>query len=320
MMLIYTSKPQSIDTALSIVADETSADFKALGSVTKAPPNVDPIGGIRAFMADDGATRTLTAIVLFGFFVIVQFVQGAAWCTMSGAVYYWYYFQNDAKEHSKAPITKSLGRSLFYHSGSIAFSAFVLAICDMMRAVAAYLEKQMGPTNNFMVKLAFKVLQCCLACLKKTVKFISSYGLIFVSCQGTSFCAGCFRTFFFFMQNPGQVAINALVVKLLKLTSIFSMPLGCAVVFFYYLDSILEAPHPVYPALIIFVCAAIMTVSCMTVFECTVTTIFVACFQDKAEFGGKFMATDHKILATALGIKKKSADDEKPAEGTKQVV
>lgn len=216
-----------------------------------------------------------------------------------------YYFKDNPKEKIKFPITKSLGRSIFYHTGSIAFSAFVIALCDMLRAGAAYLEKQMGPTNNFMVKLAFKVLNCCLACLKKTVKFISYYGLVWVACQGTSFCGGCFKTFFFFLQNPGQVAINALVTKLLKLVSLLSTPLACAVVFYYILDSVMESSHAGYPAAIIGVLAALMTVSCMTVFECTVTTIFVCCFQDKAEFGGRFMS---KRLATAFGIKQKKAE------------
>jgi hypothetical protein len=185
----------------------------------------------------------------------------------------------------------------------VAFSAFVIAFCDMLRAAAAYLEKQMGPTNNFMVKLAFKVLNCCLACLKKTVKFISYYGLVWVACQGTSFCSGCFKTFFFFLQNPGQVAINALVTWLLKWISLLSMPLACAVTFYYILDSVMKTAHASYPAAIIFVIAALMTSSCMSVFDCTITTIFVCCFQDKAEFQGRFMADDHKRLAKAFGIK-----------------
>jgi len=241
-------------------------------------------------------------------------VGGAAWCTMSGATYGWYYFKDNEKEKIKFPITKSLGRSLFYHTGSIAFSAFVIAFCDMLRAAAAYIEKQMGPTNNFMVKLAFKVVNCCLACLKKTVKFISYYGLVWVACQGSSFCAGCFKTFFFFLQNPGQVAINALVTKLLKLVAILSSPLACSIAFYYILDTVMATKHAGYPAAIIFVLAALMTVSCMTVFECTITTIFVCCFQDKAEFGGRFMS---KRLASAFGIKqtKKEEAADKPAAG-----
>ena len=115
-----------------------------------------------------------------------------------------------------------------------------------------------------------------------------------------------FKTFFFFLQNPGQVAINALVTKLLKLIAILSSPLACAVVFYYILDSVMATKHAGYPAAIIFVLAALMTVSCMHVFDCTITTIFVCCFQDKAEFGGRFMS---KRLASAFGIKQKKGSD-----------
>jgi choline transporter-like protein 2/4/5 len=308
MFLVHTTKAQSIDLVLGKSANST--ELAQLGLIASANdialPSVDPIGALRGFMENDQAINILTVIVLYGYFVLTQFVGGAAWCTMSGATYGWYYFKDNEKEKIKFPITKSLGRSLFYHTGSIAFSAFVIAFCDMLRAAAAYLEKQMGPTNNFMVKLAFKVLNCCLACLKKTVKFISYYGLVWVACQGSSFCAGCFKTFFFFLQNPGQVAINALVTKLLKLIAILSSPLACAVVFYYILDSVMATKHAGYPAAIIFVLAALMTVSCMHVFDCTITTIFVCCFQDKAEFGGRFMS---KRLASAFGIKQKKGSD-----------
>jgi len=206
---------------------------------------------------------------------------------------------------------RSLWRNLFYHTGSVAFSAFIIAVCDMLRVACAYIEKQMGPgAKNFMVKLAFKVIQCLIACLKKTVKFVSYYGLVWVACQGTSFCSGCFKTFFFFLQNPGQVAINALVTWLLKWVSLLSMPLACAVTFFYLLEA-QEAPHAMYPAGIIFVSAALVCISFNTAFECTITTIFVCCFQDKAEFEGRFMAGHHRTLAKEFGIKppKQAQDD-----------
>ena len=56
---------------------------------------------------------------------------------------------------------------------------------------------------------------------------------------------------------------------------------------YYILDGfILDASmNAIYPAAIIFLFAAILTLSCMTVFDCAITTIFVCCFQDKAEFG-----------------------------------
>ena len=67
-----------------------------------------------------------------------------------------------------------------------------------------------------------------------------------------------------------------------------------------------------YPALIIYLIAAVMTIGCMTVFECTITTIFVCCFQDKAEFGGKYMSDR---LAKAFQIKRGKGGDKDDGSG-----
>jgi len=322
LILVQTTKAESLDVALNLIVNGTWARVEGQ---LPATPTVDPIGSVRDLVSDPNYQNGSTLVVVFGFFVLVQFVQGIAWCTMSGATYYWYFFRktDDPDEKTRVPIARSLMRTVFYHSGSVAFAAFVIAFCDTLRAVAAYLEKQMGPTNNFMVKLAFKVLNCVLWCVRKTVKFVSYYGLVFVACQGHNFCLACYRTFFFFLQNPGQVSINALVVKLLRVVAWFSMPLACAITFYYILDGELSSTsNAVYPAGIIYLLALIMTTSCMTVFECTITTIFVCCFQDKAEFGGKHMS---KQLAKAFGIDqsdggKESADDDKKADADKDTV
>ena len=55
----------------------------------------------------------------------------------------------------------------------------------------------------------------------------------------------------------------------------------------------------------VFFLAAVVTQSCMVVFECVITTIFVCCFQDKAEFGGKYMSEN---LASAFGIERKQEE------------
>jgi len=119
--------------------------------------------------------------------------------------------------------------------------------------------------------------------------------------------------------GPGQVAINATVVSLLRLIAILSMPLMCAVLFYYILDGTLDAQYnAVYPAGIIFVLAAVMTSSCMTVFECCITTIFVACFQDKAEFGDKYMS-DRLAKAFHITREKEEKNDAVPGEETQKL-
>jgi len=314
MLLINTTKPESLDVAMSLVANATEMDAEFGSGLSVAAASEDAIAGVRGLVSSEWYKTGCFVITLYGFFTLMQFVQGVAWCTMSGATYYWYFFrkpqsEEDKSETTKWPIIKSLGRTVSYHTGSIAFAAFVIALCDMLRAGAQYLEKQMdasGAKKNFMVKMAFVCLHCALNCLKKTVKFVSYYGLVFVACQGTNFCLSCYKTFFFFVNNAGQVAINATVTWLLKVFAMLSSPLFTALVFYYIMDLTLPASqNAIYPTLIIFILAAVMTQCCMQVFECTITTIFVCCFQDKAEFDSKYMSDR---LAKAFGIKKGKED------------
>jgi len=318
LVLIQTTKPESLSIALGYLSNYTSSEIDAYAasaspSTDTAAWSLDPISSLREWTEASWWTNISILDTFYGFFVLVQFVNGIAWCTMSGATYWWYFFRTNQEEATKWPIAGSLKRVLFYHAGSVAFAAFVIAFCDMLRAAAAYIEKQMGPANNMLVKLAWKVLHCCLWCLKKTVQFVSYYGLVFVSSQGLSFCLGCYRTFFFFLQNPGQVSINLTVTTLLRLTGILSMPLLCGTIFYYILDTVLEQANAIYPAALIFVCAGLMTVSCMTVFDCAITTIFVCCFQDKAEFGGKYMSQE---LADAFQIKRNDKDKDPTASSS----
>jgi len=304
ILLVQTTSATSLDVVLGKLANTSSAAYQSLGVSSAATPNVDPIGALRDLSSNDNFTNFVSIFVLYGFFVLIQWVSGIAWCAMSGATYYWYFFRKDAAEKTSVPIMRSLTRTLVYHSGSVAFAAFIIALCDLLRAVVAYVERQIKPLKDkqFMLRLLFMCVNCCVWCLKKSVKFISYYGLVFVACMGTNFCSGCYKTFFFFLQNPGQVAINATVTFLLRSCALFSMPLACGIVFYYVIGMDEElGQHAIYPAMLIVVLAALMTVSCMAVFECTITTIFVCCFQDKAEYGGSFMSDQ---LAKAFDIRK----------------
>jgi len=314
ILLVQTTSAASLDLVLGKLANTSSAAYQSLGvSGAAAAPNVDPIGALRDLSQNDNFTNFVSIFVLYGFFVLIQWVAGIAWCAMSGATYYWYFFRKDAAEKTNVPITRSLMRTLVYHTGSVAFAAFVIALCDMLRAVVAYVERQVKPLKDkqFLLRLLFMCVNCCVWCLKKSVKFVSYYGLVFVACTGTNFCSGCYKTFFFFLQNPGQVAINATVTFLLRSCALFSMPLACGIVFYYVIGMDEEiGRHAIYPSFVIVVLAALMTTSCMTVFECTITTIFVCCFQDKAEYGGSFMSDQ---LARAFDIRKDKKGSAEPA-------
>jgi hypothetical protein len=313
LMLLYTVKAEAFDSYLGALPNATFAP----GGVAAAP-TVDPIGGLRDMHGDENLMMLMVVIHIYGFFTLVQWVQCMSFLSMSGATGWWYYFahdNDDSTPHYRFPLVNSVAVQFTFHMGSAAFAAFILALFDLVRTIVAYVEYQMKDKvgNNVMVWLAFKVITCCINCLKKTVEIITMYGLVFVSVNGNSFCWACKRTFGFFVSNAGQVAINSLVVFVIRMLAIGTAPLGCAILGFWICDAN-GLTNPMYPAIFIFIAALVMTISCMSVFECVITTVFVCSFEDKAEYDGKYMVA-HPGLAKVLNVDlKKHKDKGSPAK------
>ena len=61
-----------------------------------------------------------------------------------------------------------------------------------------------------------------------------------------------------------------------------------------------------YPAFAAFCCAVLMTTACMNVFDCTITTIFVCCFEDQEVYDSKYMLQPHHKNLAAVFHKKKA--------------
>jgi len=309
-ILIWNTEAEAFTTALGMTVNSSSVEFLSSGLASVPGVSVDPIAEIRTTVTADSFRAPAQLLLLFGMLVLTQFISATGWCTMSGATYYWYFFRNasgeEADERTKWPITRALSRTVYYNSGSVAFAAFVIAVCDLVRIIIQYIERQISAkvgakasccSYGMLILMVVKCLSCCVYCVQKTVKFISYYGLVFVACQGNSFCLACYRTFFFFLQHPGQVGINALVTWLLQIFASFSIPTFCSGMFFFVLQSQAGARNPLFPTILIFCLGFFVASMCMAVFKCVITTIFVCCFQDKLEFEGKYMS---KRLAKAF--------------------
>jgi len=267
---------------------------------------------LRSLHENDDLLLTMTILFIYGFFVIVGYVQNLAWATMSGATGWWYYFKESPTHRYRFPITRSLGIMTFFHTGSLAFAAFIIAIFDFIRFVILYVERQItktGANKNAMMAILVKCLLYCVACIQRTVKFVSYYGLVFVAVNGNSFCGGCVNSFSFFARNLSQVSINALVVSLMRMFWIGTTPLMCGVVALWLLDY-LGNTSPFWPAFFVFVAAVVLTGACMSVFECVITTIFTCSFEDKAKYGAKYMRS-HPHLMDVFELEKDSPAAEK---------
>jgi len=295
LILLRTTKAESFD--LVIQANTTS---------------IDPLDGFLRDVSESGNLKMAMIIIhLYGFFTIYQWVGGMSWTTMACTTGWWYYFKGDDKNKSRFPLLRSLFIMSIFHTGSVAFAAFVIAFFDLLRVIVAYIQRQMAAAgqNGTMMKLAFCCLGCCISCIQRTVKMISYYGLVFVATNGQSFCSACWSTAKFFVKHAGQVTVNGIVIWLIKMISVFTSPITCAMIGFFACESA-GIESPMYPAIAIFCCSVLMTTACMNVFDCTITTIFVCCFEDQEKYESRYMLQPHHKALASVFNKKRGKDKE----------
>lgn len=241
----------------------------------------------------------------------LQFVKATTWTAMSGAVAKWFVTENapDSQKCCKCGfgfqlLCEATGMIIFKHLGSMAFGALIIAICQLIRLVLASIDyyTKDAQNKNLMFKLVMKCSQCVMWCLQKTIEFVSYYGFIFVALEGSSFCKACVDTFAFVAKYPTQTIVNKMVQGLLKMLIGWTTPIGCALLSFYYLDSLesYQDFNAFWAALVVFILSYIVADGICMVYDCAIDTIYLSSFKDMEENKPpKFMSND---LREGFGI------------------
>ena len=249
---------------------------------------------------------------LFGVLWTLESVKNVGWTALSGNFSDWYFFRRDPKARSRYPLFRSLGRVVRYHLGSIFFGAFITALIKLMRILLALLDRATKGQQkaNKTLKLVIKGLQLCMLCLEKTVKFVTDYCYVYVAMQGTGFCKSCFAVFKLIMGHPAQLALNTLIRTILVLIQLVGIPVGCAWLCNYVLES-KGSPEPMYAAFAVALLAFIIAQAFASVMGCALDTLFVCCIRDKEEYNGAFMSDP---LFFAFGFDKSARKERKAAK------
>eukprot|EP00933_Yihiella_yeosuensis_P021940 TRINITY_DN17289_c0_g2_i2.p1 TRINITY_DN17289_c0_g2~~TRINITY_DN17289_c0_g2_i2.p1 ORF type:complete len:939 (-),score=198.73 TRINITY_DN17289_c0_g2_i2:197-3013(-) len=208
---------------------------------------------------------------------------------IAGAVGIWFFTPNSEKG-SKNAVRGGLYNVFRYHLGSVAFGAFLVALVQFIRAILKYYEEQAKAAKNRVMVMVFKVLQCCLWCFEKCLKFLNKNAYIQIALMGTNFCTSAKKAFFLIMRNAlrfGTIAILGNVIYGLGFLFIVVITLACGY-------GIVQAMHPqlspAIPLLVYFFVAYVIAKLFMNVFGLAVDTslqCFLAC--EEMGLGGDFV-------------------------------
>uniref|UniRef100_A0A669D5A6 Choline transporter-like protein n=1 Tax=Oreochromis niloticus TaxID=8128 RepID=A0A669D5A6_ORENI len=144
---------------------------------------------------------------VFLFFWCANFVLGLGQMTLAGAFASYYWAAKKPDDIPAFPVFSSLGRSLRYHTGTLAFGSLILSIIQIIRVLLEYLDHKLKGAQNKFAKFLLCCLKCCFWCLEKFVKFLNRNAYIMAAIYGKNFCTSARDAFFLLMRNVIRVAV-----------------------------------------------------------------------------------------------------------------
>jgi hypothetical protein len=118
----------------------------------------------------------------------------------------WYYTPLP-KRKITVPVIKAAWNALYYHLGTLAFGAALIAICRFVRLILGYIAKESEAGGNPVAAMIAKVLICCVTCFKRFMEFINKNAYIDVCITSSSFCVAAKHTFDFIIKEGGKVVL-----------------------------------------------------------------------------------------------------------------
>jgi hypothetical protein len=211
------------------------------------------------------------------------FLVAVGQLTIAGSCAGWFFTrdQDRGKEHVIRPALYNCFR---YHLGSLALGSFILAVVQFIRYLMMYFEKQAAAQKNRVMVIVLKVVQCCLWCFEKCIKFLNKNAYIQIALLGTNFCTSAKNAFFLIMRNAlrfGVVALLGSIIRMIGFMFIMTATMGLG---YFILQSFHPDISPIVPMMCYFVLGYMASLLFMNVFGLAVDTClqcFIACEEMK---------------------------------------
>lgn len=166
-------------------------------------------------------TKYAFLYMLFSFFWTHEFIIACGQLVIALSMSCWY-FTKDKSNTGNSTVFWGLWCTFRYHLGTAAFGSLIIAIIQTIRAVIAYFQRQAKRSGNKVLQYVLCILQCCMWCLEKIMKFLNKNAYIQTAIYATSFCKSARKAFFLLLRNILRVAaVNTVAEFVLLLGKLF---------------------------------------------------------------------------------------------------
>merc|ERR1712072_549083 len=206
-------------------------------------------------------------------------------CTIAMACGIWFFTKKDKDNgdpdagYGKGGLVvkRAVGTIFRYHIGSLAFGAFILALVQLVKYMAKYMEKQAAAQKNKIMVLIFKIVQCCLWCVEKCIKFLNKNAYIQIALMGTNFCTSAKNAFYMILRNFIRFGVVAMLGAVIKWLGMFAITVATVVVGYYIFVAMHPDASPIIPVCLYIFVGYVVAKLYITVFQLAVDTI-LQCF------------------------------------------
>jgi choline transporter-like protein 2/4/5 len=204
--------------------------------------------------------------------------------TAAGVVAQWFFTRPEDRgigPWCSAVVTRSLLRSLRYHTGSLAFGSAIITVCKIVRAILEFIDQEAKKTENQVVHFIVKCLKCCMYCLEKFLKFVNRNAYIIIAIHGDSFCSAARKAFGMILRNVVTIGImNFVGDGTLFLGRVFVASATTMIGIYLFPIAKPDVQCIVVPAFIVFICSWLASAAFTGTFEMGIDAMFVCYLED----------------------------------------
>ena len=256
----------------------------ALYAITILKPEYNEVVQFTGY-SQDYIFKGLLLYHLFGLLWTFNWIIGVSEVTICGAVAEWYW-SFEGKKQKPFAVARSLGRTLRYHLGSVAFGSLLLGIIQFIRIIMLYIQSQVKGKENKFTKIILSIIQCILACFERFIRFLTKNAYVMIAVYGYSFCNSARRAFKIMANNPLRVAaLNCVNVFNMFFGKLF-ITLVTTVGSFVYLKNYTNLNFYFFPLGFIAIWSFVVACIVMSIYDMAVHTILFCFVEDEARNDG----------------------------------
>ncbi|GAB0099962.1 Choline transporter-like 2 [Sergentomyia squamirostris] len=219
-----------------------------------------------------------------GFFWLLFFISAFNEMVLASAfaTWYWTFHKSDVPFFN---VTISMGRTMRYHLGTLAFGALIITICRIIRCILEYIDHKLKKFDNEVTRAIMCCCKCFFWCLEKFLKFLNRNAYIMCAIHGKNFCSSARDAFNLLMRNFLRVIALDKVTDFLFFLAKVLIAAGMGVATHFFVKSPhsnLDLNYSFVPVIIVAIGSYLIASVFFSVYSMAVDTLFL-CFLEDTE-------------------------------------